>query len=85
MTRKLYEEDSHLTTFQAEVLACRKEKEKYLILLNQTAFFPEGGGQGGDTGYLDHVRVTDTQEGKEGIWHMTEASSAFGKNRKGED
>lgn len=71
MTRKLYDEDSHLTQFTAQVLACLPQKDGYAVILDQTAFFPEGGGQPGDSGTIGEVRVTDTQETSEGILHMT--------------
>lgn len=52
MTDRLYYEDSHLAAFPAVVTACEQEKDYWKVALDQTAFFPEGGGQAGDTGYL---------------------------------
>ena len=52
MTIRLFDEDSHLREFTAVVTACERDGEKYKIALNRTAFFPEGGGQFGDTGWL---------------------------------
>lgn len=51
-TKKLYYEDSHLTTFEAQVLSCEPDGKFYQIILDATAFFPEGGGQAADTGKL---------------------------------
>lgn len=69
-TKKLYYEDSHMAEFTAEVLSCEKETKKtgiiYKIVLDRTAFFPEGGGQSADTGYLNGAAVRDVKE-KEGI------------------
>lgn len=65
-TKKLYYEDSHRKCFNAEVLSCIKEKEDFLIVLDQTAFFPEGGGQAADIGSLGDIPVEDVQE-KDGI------------------
>ena len=62
MTDRLYYEDSHLTEFPAVVTACEQEKDFWKVALDQTAFFPEGGGQAGDTGYLGDVEVFDTHE-----------------------
>ena len=61
MTTKLSEEDSHLREFSARVLDCRKEGDGWAVILDRTAFFPEGGGQEGDRGELENVRVLDTR------------------------
>ena len=71
MTEKLFYEDSYMEEFQARVLSCTGSGESYQAVLTRTAFFPEGGGQGADTGFLyredgTQVEVTDVQE-KEGL------------------
>ena len=71
-TRRLYYEDSHQREFDGEVLACETEGEAFQVLLDQTAFFPEGGGQYADTGVLNGVRVLDVKDRKGMIWHKTE-------------
>ena len=48
-TAKLYYEDSRLREFDARVLECRQEGQRWLVTLDRTAFYPEGGGQAGDT------------------------------------
>lgn len=62
LTEKLYYEDSHLQTFTATVLSCQVGKHGYDVILDKTAFYPEGGGQPGDRGSLGGVPVTDTHE-----------------------
>jgi alanyl-tRNA synthetase len=42
-TRKLYYDDSHLRTFSAAVLSCEKTEKGYEVILDATAFYPEGG------------------------------------------
>lgn len=59
-TVRLYYQDAHLREFSARVVSCEREKERFAVVLDQTAFYPEGGGQPGDTGALDGVRVLDT-------------------------
>lgn len=70
-TEKLFYKDSCIKEFDAAVLSCEPEKDGYKAVLDRTAFFPEGGGQYGDTGVLNGIPVTDTKE-KDGIvYHYT--------------
>lgn len=69
MTEKLYYQDPYLFEFDATVLACRPEKEGYAITLDRTAFYPEGGGQLTDLGFLNDIPVTFVKESGEEINH----------------
>lgn len=69
MTERLYYKDSHLETFTAKVLACEIKGDIYGIVLDRTAFFPEGGGQYADTGFLNDDEVLDVQESDGKIYH----------------
>ena len=84
MTEKLYYQNSHLFAFDAVVLDCREEKKGYSVVLDRTAFFPEGGGQLADTGTLGGVRVTDVHERGEEIRHYTDAPVTVGETVHGE-
>ena len=72
MTDKLFYQDSHLREFTAEVLYCVQKGENYEVVLDQTAFFPEGGGQYADHGTLGQVDVLDVQEKDGEIIHLTD-------------
>ena len=56
---RLYEEDPFLTTFDAVVESCVMGKKGYDVILDRTAFYPEGGGQPYDTGVLGGVKVLE--------------------------
>ena len=71
-TRKLYYEDVYQKEFAAEVLECRETDRGYEVVLDQTAFYPEGGGQPCDLGTLNGISVVDVQEKGSEIVHYTE-------------
>ncbi len=62
MTRRIYHEDSYQRRFDAHVVAHVHVKEQPALVLDQTAFYPEAGGQLGDRGTLGGIEVRDTQE-----------------------
>ena len=72
MTEKLFYENSYMKVFSASVLECEAAEEYWNIVLDQTAFFPEGGGQYADTGVLDEAKVLDVQEKNGVIIHKTD-------------
>jgi alanyl-tRNA synthetase len=61
-TRRLYHDDAYQRRFDAIVVAHTTLRETPAIVLDQTAFYPEAGGQLGDHGTLGSLVVTDTQE-----------------------
>lgn len=78
MTTKLYQIDTYLKEWDARILAAKPAADgDCLIQLDQTAFFPEGGGQGADHGQLRLIdsdseavfSVIDVQEDGDLIWH----------------
>lgn len=62
-TELLFETDSYVKEFSAQVLSCEKDEERnlYAVVLSATAFFPEGGGQTSDKGFLGGLEVMDVQ------------------------
>ena len=73
-TEKLYYTDSHMSKFHAQVLDCRDTEKGPAVILDRTAFFPEGGGQPADTGSLGEAKVLDVQELQGEILHYCDRS-----------
>ncbi len=59
MTVKLYYEDPYLTEFEARVVRRREMDGRPAVVLERTAFYPTGGGQPHDAGWLNDVPVLD--------------------------
>ncbi len=69
MTEKLYYKDSYLKECEGQIVQVVKEENKVLAVLNRTPFYPEGGGQPSDTGYINGVRVKYVFEKDNVIYH----------------
>ena len=82
-TEKLYYADPFLTDFTATVLDCQPGKNGYLVTLDRTAFYPEGGGQPADHGVLDGAVVTDVHEKNSVILHNVDRAVEIGKTVTG--
>ena len=78
-TRKLYYEDCHLRTFCAQVVSCEIGEKGWEVVLDATAFYPEGGGQACDLGTLGGSNVLDVQERGETVVHLCDAPLAVGE------
>jgi len=85
-TRLLYYENAYLKEFNARVLAVKKLDTQYGFVLDQTAFYPAGGGQPADTGIIKgrsgEAKVTDVHMDKGEVIHI--ASEIVGEISEGE-
>ncbi len=82
MTIKLYENDAYIKEFEATVISCEECKNGYAVVLDKTAFFPEGGGQQADKGTINGIEVTDVQIKDEVITHTLKKSVSTGETVK---
>ena len=81
--RKLYYEDCHLRQFTAAVTGCEKQDRGWLVTLDNTAFYPEGGGQACDLGTIDGIKVLDVREKGETVLHLCDGALEIGKTVTG--
>ena len=82
-TLKLYYEDSHLQEFSALVTSCAQAEKGWLVTLDATAFYPEGGGQACDLGRLGEANVLDVREKEGNIYHLCDRALEVGSRAEG--
>ncbi|MCR5416451.1 MAG: hypothetical protein K6E79_06625 [Pseudobutyrivibrio sp.] len=87
-TVALYDNDAFLKEFSSRVISCQEvmveERKLYKVVLEQTAFFPEQGGQTSDIGYLDNTAVVDVQIENGIIYHYCVSGFLSGEIVHGE-
>jgi alanyl-tRNA synthetase len=72
MLEKLCYENPYQKEFTAEVVNVIEKESKYHVELDKTYFYPEGGGQPSDTGYINGAAVTYVYEEDDKIYHIVE-------------
>ncbi|MGA8306166.1 MAG: alanyl-tRNA editing protein, partial [Candidatus Acidiferrales bacterium] len=77
-TERLYYRDSFLREFDAQVISCEKEGERWKIVLDRTAFYPTSGGQPYDTGKLGDVPVIEVADVEHKVVHYASAAIPVG-------
>lgn len=69
---KLFYSDQYLREFVAEIVEVIEKNNSFHVVLDRTAFFPGGGGQHCDLGYIDKHKVIDVYEVNGIIYHVVE-------------
>jgi alanyl-tRNA synthetase len=70
--RKLFYENVLLEEWDSEIVDIIEKDNKYFVVLEETAFYPEGGGQPSDNGIIDNIKVIDVIEENDVIYHILE-------------
>ena len=88
-TKRLYYEESAQTKFDAKVLEIIDNKDgSFELILDQTLFYPEGGGQPPDIGIISsenvNAKVADVQTEGGIIFHKVDKNIKIGSAVKGE-
>lgn len=73
MTDKLFYSDPYLAEWKAEIKEVSEKNGRILAVLNETAFYPEGGGQPCDRGYVGETKVLEVFEDTGTIYHVLSA------------
>jgi len=71
-TERLYFKDAYQVEFEARVIKRTLHKGKPALVLDQTCFYPEGGGQPADEGTLNGIQVIAVLEENGEILHLVE-------------
>lgn len=79
MTERLYYKDQYIKDFTAQVISCTEKDGKFEVVLDRSAFFPEGGGQPGDKGFIADAQVLVTVEKDGEVYHICDKAVALGK------
>ncbi len=78
MTERLYD-NGHVSEFEATVLECCRAEKGYNLVLDKTAFFPNGGGQAADEGIINDIKVIDVNEKDGVIYHLVSDAIDIGE------
>ena len=80
---ELFYKNPYLKEFDATVTACKEGKKHFEVILDDTAFYPEGGGQPGDHGTLGDAKVLDVHRKDGLVVHYTDKPLAVGSRVNG--
>ncbi|ATD55620.1 DHHA1 domain-containing protein [Clostridium chauvoei] len=69
---RLYYTDQYIKSFTAEITNIKELDGKFHVVLDKSAFFPGGGGQSGDTGFIENHKVIDVYEEGGTLYHVVE-------------
>jgi alanyl-tRNA synthetase len=78
-TKRLYYTDCYLREFEAQIVAAEQAERGFRVILDQTAFYPESGGQPSDRGTLAGLRVLDVTDERDTVFHWLDGKPEHGR------
>lgn len=72
MTKKMYYDSAYQTEWETNIIEAVEREDGYDVVLEETAFYPHGGGQPCDTGYLQGIPVLDVVTHGDRVLHKLE-------------
>lgn len=76
---EIFYQDSYLKEYDTKVVSCVKEKDLYKVILEETIFYPEGGGQSSDLGKIEDANVIQVKREKDEIVHYIDSTLEVGQ------
>ena len=77
---KLYLNNSYIKEFNADIVEFISSDDRLLVVLDNTAFYPDGGGQPSDTGRIGECTVSYVYEDNNKIYHVVDKEPSIYKN-----
>jgi alanyl-tRNA synthetase len=71
---KLFYKDVYLTDWESGIESIDERENRFYVVLEKTAFYPEGGGQPSDRGFIDGIPIIDVKEENHVIYHVLDES-----------
>ncbi len=75
-TTRLYQQDRYIKEWDAKVTSIAEDDGSFIVTLDKSAFFPEGGGQSCDLGTMGDYEVIDVQEKDEEVYHRVKPADS---------
>lgn len=72
MTKKLYYESAYLREWETRITRKLEREDGTYLIMEETAFYPHGGGQPCDLGWIDNIPVLDVVQEEGEILHKVE-------------
>lgn len=69
MSELLFYETPYESSFTATVTKAEPAEKGWAVQLDRTLFYPEGGGQPSDIGWIDNIEVSRVEKKSDGVWH----------------